>query len=192
MLHLKKIDYELVEEPLRVWTSWMKEWSTTYNERARVPVLRDVSDTEREIIFTESNAINLMLDRTYGDITYTPEMGTLSYKEMEDWLTWCDEIFKPQIDLFKYGKNLQFDPLLNKDHTLILQTMVEKLEDALTGKVYLVENRLTIADIAIIPFIRQIMRTRSGEFDFTSFPSVLTWANTLIDTDWFKDVVMKK
>ncbi len=57
---------------------------------------------------------------------------------------------------------------------------------------FLIEGRLTLADIAIIPFIRQIMRTREGEFDFASYPKVLAWTNGLVGTVWFQNVVIKK
>ena len=60
------------------------------------------------------------------------------------------------------------------------------------GKNYLIEERLTLADIAIIPFIRQTMRTREGEFDMTPYPRVLAWANGMLETLWFKDIMLKK
>jgi glutathione S-transferase len=192
MLHLKGLKYSTVEEPLRVWTDWMKEWSSRTGERARVPILRIVDDDGAEKVYSESNDINFMLDRKYGNISYTPARKPEAYKEMNDWHIWCADTLKPQIDLFKYGENLQLDPLTHTDHTKILRDMLQKLEKALAGKRYLLEDRLTVTDIAIIPFIRQIMRTREGEFEFTEFPSTLAWTLSLIETSWFKDIIMKK
>ncbi|MBX2866766.1 glutathione S-transferase family protein [Candidatus Kaiserbacteria bacterium] len=180
MLYLKGVEYEVVEEPLRVWTDWMREWSKDNNERPRVPVLR-IDD----VVYTESNEINLMLDE---DKEYTPEDIT----EMRKWFSWCDDVLKPQIDLYKYGANLQFDTEENKGHEKKLREMLQKLEDTLKEKTYLMEERLTVVDIAIIPFVRQIMRTRNGVFDFTSFPHIVSWANTVLETDWFQNEVMKK
>ena len=180
MLLLKGIQYESIEEPLRVWTGWMKEWSEEHDERPRVPVLC-IDGTP----YPESNEINLMIDE---DKTYTPE----DTETMQKWFSWCDDILKPQIDLYKYGVNREFDVEANKEHERQLRELLQVLETELEEKNYLMEERLTVVDIAIIPFIRQIMRTRNGVFDFTPFPNIVRWANSVLETDWFRDVVMKK
>ena len=62
LFHLKKIPYEIVEEPLREWTPWMIEWSFANNERSRVPVLRYVLEEGVEKVMPESNEMNLFID----------------------------------------------------------------------------------------------------------------------------------
>lgn len=191
MLHLKGVPYENVEEPIRKWTDWLREWGERTGERLRVPVLR-IIENEKEEIYTESNNINLMLDERFGEVAFTPVKDSPEYKEMEEWFLWCDKILKPQIDLYKYGENLKFDKVAHVGHTEKLREMLGHLESSLVNKKYLLDERLTLADIAIIPFIRQIMRTREGEFDFTDFPNVKRWTLSLIETGWFTDIVMKK
>ncbi len=192
LLYLKKIPYEIVEEPLRVWTPWMKEWSSSNNERPRVPVLRILGDDGIEKIMPESNDINLFLDTSFGEAQFTPEKDSPAYHEMLRWFAWCAKELKPVLDLYKYGENKVFDIEKHPAHTELLKNLVLVLEDALANKKYLIEERLTLADIAIIPFMRQIMKTREGEFDFTPYPHVLAWTNSIIETDWFKNVVMEK
>ncbi len=192
LLHLKKIPYEIVEEPLREWTPWMKEWSFQNNERSRVPVLRYVLEDGIEKVMPESNEMNLFIDSVDEKPQFTPTPDSSAYAEMINWWKWCDTELKPMIDLYKYGANLKFDTGAHVLHTVELVRLVQILEDHLSTRTYLIENRLTLADIAIIPFIRQIMRTREGEFDFAPYPRVLAWANNIIETDWFKNEVMKK
>lgn len=192
LLHLKGLPYEIVEEPLREWTPWMQEWSWATGERARVPVLRYVLDPGVEKIMPESNEMNLFLDSIDEKPQFTPAHDSPAYGEMLTWFKWCAEELKPMIDLYKYGANLKFDTEAHVLHTAELKKLVQLLEDALEGKEYLLEGKLTLADIAIIPFIRQIMRTREGEFDFTPYPRVLAWTDSVIETDWFKNVVMQK
>lgn len=192
LLYLKGLKYETVEEPLREWTPWMKDWTFATGERARVPVLRYVLDKGVEKIIPESNEINLFIDTVDGNPEYTPNVDSKEYQEMLSWFAWCAQELKPVIDLYKYGKNLQFDKEAHVFHTTALKDHMQKLEDALAGKKYLIEERLTLADIAIIPFIRQIMRTREGEFDMTPYPRVLAWANGMLETLWFKDIMLKK
>ena len=192
LLCLKKIPYEIVEEPLREWTPWMLEWSKKNDERPRVPVLRDINDDGTEETMPESNEMNLFIDAMSVTPEFTPELNTDSYKEMITWFDWCARELKPMIDLYKYGVNLKFDAETHVVHTAELQKRIQELEDELGSKKFLIENRLTLADIAIIPFIRQIMRTREGEFDFAPYSKVLLWTNSIVETDWFKEIVMKK
>jgi len=193
LMYVKGFEYEVIEEPMRKWTGWMQGWAEENGERARVPVLRYVGKDGVEHILPESRDINMFLD-SLGDrgSEFTPETGSESFVAMEEWITWHDDEMKPALDTYKYGENLQFDIEKNVGHTKELGTYLQKLEERLKEHSYLVDDRLTLADIAIIPFIRQIMRTREGEFDFTDFPKVLAWANAMIETDWFKGEVMKK
>jgi len=192
MMHLKGVPYEVVEEPLRAWTKWLQEWAEKNGERPRVPLLRIVAEDGSETVIPESDDINIFLDTHHGSREYIPDEGTGEYQEMQTWLAWCADELKPMIDLYKYGEQLQFDPEKHIAHTAALRQRVEKLELQLTGHSFLVDERLTLADIAVIPFIRQIMRTREGEFDFTDFPKVEAWTRALIETEWFKEEVMKK
>lgn len=195
LLYLKGFEYDVVEEPLRKWTKWMRDWSARTGERARIPVLRYfrmVDGKEEETILPESNDIDYFLDSCDGNPMYTPEKESEGYQEMKAWWDWCDEKMKPVIDTYKYGENLVWDREKNVEHTQELRTYIQTLEEHLTSHEYLVEARLTLADIAVIPFIRQIMRTRGGEFDFGDFPHVVKWAHTILETDWFQNEVMKK
>jgi glutathione S-transferase len=192
LLYLKQIPYETIEEPLRVWTPWMREWSAKTGERPRVPILRVIDEVGTETVITESNNILQVLDAEHVPISYTPAANSKASQEMLAWFTWCDEVLKQHVDLFKYGKNLVFDTTEHIQHTDTLRNTLTTLEAALTDTNYLLENRLTLADIAIIPFIRQIMRTREGECSFTDFPGIKAWANTIIEAVWFRDIVMKK
>lgn len=191
IFYLKGLEYEVIEEPLRKWTKWMQEWSEKHNERARVPVLQYFNNG-KETVMPESNEIDLFLDELDGNPAYTPQRGSASYSEMMQWWNWCDNEMKPVIDLYKYGKDRVWSRETNELHMQELCKYVRKLEDHLKEHAYLVEGRLTLADIAIIPFIRQIMRTREGEFDFSDFPHVTAWADTILKADWFEKEVMKK
>lgn len=189
---MKGFAYEIVEEPLREWTDWMRAWSEDSNERARVPVLRYVDGEGIEFIMPESNEINFFLDRIDGNPTYTPAEGSEAYQEMLRWWRWCDHELKPMIDLYKYGEHRVWNKEVALIHQEALSTYLSKLEAHLSSRRYLVEDRLTLADIAVIPFIRQIMRTREGAFDFAPFPHIVSWAHTILEAPWFVTEVMKK
>lgn len=192
ILRLKNLQFENVEEPLRKWTKWMQEWSERTGERPRVPVLQYFDEGGDETVMPESNEINFFLDQVDGKPQFTPEEGSVGWSEMKHWWNWCDQELKPMIDLYKYGKDRMWDRESSDAYMRELGGYIQKLEDHLKDKEYMVEDRLTLTDIAIIPFVRQIMRTRDGEFDFTPYPNVLSWANTILETEWFQNEVMKK
>jgi glutathione S-transferase len=170
----------------------MIEWSFANNERSRVPVLRYVLEENIEKVMPESNEMNLFIDSVDEKPEFTPSPDSSAYAEMTAWWKWCVGELKPMIDLYKYGANLKFDAEMHVVHTTELKKLIQFLEEALKNKVYLIDGRLTLADIALIPFIRQIMRTREGEFDFDPYPRVLAWTNSIIEADWFKNEVMRK
>lgn len=186
-LHLKGVSYSRIHEPLREWTPWMIK----HVEHPRVPVLHIQNSDGTETIMPESNKINLWLDAHVGPKTLTPD-DQEQYREMEEWWEWCAQEFKPMIDLYKYGENRVFDSEKHMTHTNELRDMLQKLEDSLGQKTNLLGKEMTLTDIAIIPFIRQIMRTRDGEFDFQDYPHVLQWAHQILGTEWFEDEVMSK
>ena len=188
VLYLKKIPYDIVDEPLRKWTEWMRKLV----EQPRVPVLRIIQSDGSESVMPESNDINMWLDDNFGEREFTPEVASEKYKEMSEWFDWCANVFKHQIDLYKYGKDRVFDIALHKEHGDALSEMIQKLEDSLSASDYLLGDTITLADVAIIPFIRQIMRTRNGEYDLRMYPRVLAWSATILEQPWFDDVVMKK
>ncbi len=155
-------------------------------------MLRFVGDSGAEKVMPESNEMNLFIDALDGKKQFTPPEGSVAYADMIKWWDWCKEELKPMIDLYKYGENLEFDMEKHQFHRVELQRLIQILEDHLKNRTHLIEERLTLADIAIIPFIRQIMRTREGEFDFKPYPNVERWTNQMITTEWFQNEVMKK
>ena len=170
----------------------MQDWSKKTDERPRVPVLQYWGSEGNETIMPESNEINFFLDSVDGSPHFTPEEGSEGWNEMKKWWSWCDDEMKPVLDLYKYGKDRKWDRESNELYKKELGTYIEKLEKHLENKKFMVEDRLTLTDIAIIPFVRQIMRVRDGEFDFGAYPRVTTWANQILEADWFQTEVMKK
>ncbi len=187
VLYLKGVEYERVHEPLREWTSWM----LTHISHPRVPVLH-IQNKNKDIIMPESNNINVWLDSNFGEQLYTPKEGSQEYNEMITWWKWCDEKFKPVIDVYKYGEDRVFDDAKHEEHATSLQIVVGELEERLMVSSHLTGDSITLADIAIIPFVRQIMRIRNAEFDLSLYPRVLKWSGEILNQSWFDDIVMKK
>ncbi len=177
LLELENIPYEVIEERMRNWTDEIKDLP-----RPCVPILNVDGELKRE-----SNEINKYLNQTFCENKY-------SHKEDEKWFIWCDENLKPAIDQYKYG-NPRTREFTRESSNLGIEKLhmsLQVLEEILTTQKNLGGEVWSLADFAIIPFIRQIMRTRNGEFDFSKFPKVKSWTKNMLDQNFFEVRVMKK
>lgn len=189
VLTLKNLQCEVVPERLRDWSDWMLNWAQTNQKRPCVPVLENM-DTGWAM--SESNEINLWLDTLPSAAASLTPTCTNLQAQMRQWWTWCDTLFKPAIDLYKYGPNRQFIAQNVPQYKEQLCQLIQPLEIALSCQAYLLGSTLSLADIAILPFIRQLKRTREGEFTFAAFPKVEQWSNNILQANWFTTIVMRK
>lgn len=188
VIALKGIPCRLFEEKLRDWSPWMQQWAQTQGQKSRVPVLRDV---DSDFVLPESHAINLWLDRQFSSSQpLAPEEGSSDWSRMQSLWEWCDGPLVRAITLYKYGKDRQFDPQENIEHTAVLKETLQVLEQALE-KPYLLGENLSLADIAILPFVRQIQRVREGEFSWEDLPNTRQWAEQILQAAWFEPVMAK-
>jgi len=100
-----------------------------------------------------------------------------------------DTSFKKALDAYKYSihypeKNI--DQLFNET-TIFL----DFLEAKLSRTDFLVNNHLTFADIAVFPFVRQLVNVNKERFLKLNLKGVDKWLNTLIDSDLFKNAMIK-
>jgi len=84
-----------------------------------------------------------------------------------------DGPFKHWLDKYKYADRHpeQTETFYRQQGELTLKTLEQKL----TENDYLVSNRLSLADIALLPFIRQFASVDKTWFDTAPYPNVQTW-----------------
>jgi len=101
----------------------------------------------------------------------------------------CDNEFKQQLDGYKYSSEFSDKP---KEHFRNeAEVFLQRLELMLTENEYLITERITIADIALLPFIRQFALVDKGWFDSTRYKHLQVWLNKLLATEIFKNVMQK-
>jgi glutathione S-transferase len=178
VLALKKIAHAAVEEKLGDWTDFLNQNVPS----PKVPVL--VHDGR---IIRESNDINEYLE------TICPEPELIPFRRtdadrMRDWWHWCENDLKPGLDQYKHSgeDEIRFE---GKSE---LERQLEHLEKGLQGKHFLLGEQITLADIAVIPFIRQIQRVRRDPVNFRHFPRVKIWADQILGKPFFEKDVMKQ
>ncbi len=100
-----------------------------------------------------------------------------------------DGDFKYYLDRYKYAdrypEHTQDYYRQQAEKTLI------KLEQQLQQHGYLVCDRITYADMAILPFIRQFAFADKDWFDQSPYPLIQTWLSDFIESDLFNSIMHK-
>ena len=152
--------------------------------KATVPVLV-LPDGD---VIDESYAImKWTLGHNDPDSWLSPELGDMD--EIDALVAESDGDFKQHLDRYKYATRYDdADPIVHR--TAGLQ-FIEKLDARLANTPYLFGHRLSVADMAIAPFIRQFANTDKDWFDAQAIPNVQAWLRGILDGSLFQSVMHK-
>ena len=100
-----------------------------------------------------------------------------------------DGHFKTALDRCKYaGRHPEHPQAYYRSQC---ETFLQQLEDDLRANVCLDGPDLSIADVAIFPFIRQFAGVDQAWFDQSPYPKLRDWTETLCHSSAFADVMCK-
>jgi glutathione S-transferase len=98
-----------------------------------------------------------------------------------------DSHFKRHLDRYKYPSRFPgADPLV--DRGAACQDL-QLLEDRLTRTAYLAGGRVSLADMAIVPFVRQFANVDSSWFASQSWSALQRWLRTLVESPRFERIM---
>ena len=101
----------------------------------------------------------------------------------------CDEHFKHHLDRTKYHTRYEgADPDHHRSEAMVF---IHALEEQLTDAPYLFGERITLADAAILPFIRQFANIDRATFDAAPCPHVQKWLEKFLTSDLFQSIMSK-
>lgn len=112
-----------------------------------------------------------------------------SCQDMYDLIAVCDGDFKHHLDRYKYAS--RYDGAVAVDHRDAAKGFLTILEQRLVSNVYLFGPRPTLADYAIMPFIRQFANTDRDWFEGAPYPKLQAWLRELLASDIFTSVMKK-
>ncbi|MGB1234937.1 MAG: glutathione S-transferase [Planktomarina sp.] len=105
-----------------------------------------------------------------------------------DWITRWDGDFKLRLDRTKYA-NRYPDEATGNSRTLA-HAHLQDLEAAMIGP-FLFGDKATIADYAMLPFVRQFANIDRSLFDAEPLPKVQAWLNAFLASDRFAQIMPK-
>jgi glutathione S-transferase len=192
VLEEKGLEYLRVEEDL----SNLSAQLLALHPEGRVPLLIHQDGNDRHVLY-ESSIITNYLDDAFPDHPLMPKLpidraqvGLLTY--------WCDRVFKPKLDLFKYEQSKLTQPEL----TTLQQELHEQLSflnAALrltsTGssetKSFLIGDHLTLADIHLFPLVRQFMAIKPALPEVEKYVHVIDWLQRMMARPAFVRCMLK-
>ena len=107
-----------------------------------------------------------------------------------------DGAFKVLLDQYKYPERTKVgSPFNSVDRETILEKAIEifiaPLEERLSEHQFLFDDNISIADIAIFPFIRQFSMVDKDWFDSAPFPQLKKWLDFHLRSPLFIGVMQK-
>lgn len=100
-----------------------------------------------------------------------------------------DEGFKPLLDRYKYAD--RFPELTIYEHRQAALSFLSRLNKILTGNNFLSGERLSLVDVAIMPFVRQFSGVEPLWFEESEFESLRRWLGSMLASELFERVMRK-
>ena len=116
-----------------------------------------------------------------GSLSQLSDMLSLIKENDSDFKTWLDQ--------YKYADRYpeQTPEYYREQGELFLQ----KLEERLSHQPHLFGTEASLADIAIMPFVRQFAHVDRAWFYEADYPSIQRWLGEWLESDAFKSIMTK-
>jgi len=173
-VELREVDLQAVPDPLR----------DLVPENPTVPVLQ-LADGG---VLDESWDIVLWAVRRHDPDAWLGDADA-ALIAAEQWIEMNDFSFKTDLDHYKYADRYPEHPA--DYYRSQAQAFIQDLEDRLTDSRYLLADRLSIADIGVLPFVRQFACVDKDWFDRAPYPQVQRWLAEFLGSHLFAAVMDK-
>jgi len=108
---------------------------------------------------------------------------------MLELITQNDDEFKYHLDRYKYAN--RYENADSETHRVEAEKFLSTLEHKLTQDRFLFGDARSLADIAIVPFIRQFANADKARFDTSPYDQLKRWLSNLLAGDDFSVVMTK-
>jgi len=116
-----------------------------------------------------------------------PDLG--SYDEMLALISTCDADFKHQLDRYKYAN--RYEGAVAEDHRSAAEAYLAVLEARLADTIHLCGAAPSLADYAVMPFIRQFANVDINWFAAAPYPHVQHWLSGMLEGQIFTGIMGK-
>ncbi|MCU1752242.1 glutathione S-transferase [Pseudomonas sp. 6D_7.1_Bac1] len=100
-----------------------------------------------------------------------------------------DQVFKLHLNCYKYAERYPEHPM--EHYRAEGEVFLRKLDELLQQQAFLVEDHLSLADIALAPFIRQFAHVDRDWFAQTPYRHLQAWLQSILESALFSAVMAK-
>ena len=153
--------------------------------KATVPVLQLPSG---EVIDESRQIIDWALDQHDPNNWALADQPEL-YQQAQQLIDCNDGEFKDLLDRYKYAVRFPEQPAEHyRDQAMLI---LSRLEQQLGAAGFLLDDRQTLADVALYPFVRQFAFVDKVWFDQQPLPALQGWLQRFLTSEWFASVMVK-
>lgn len=111
-------------------------------------------------------------------------LGAGSAGVADRWIALNDGIFKPLLDRYKYAaRHAELTPAEHRSRGL--DALIRPMQAQLQQTRWLAGPHVSIADVALFPFVRQFAAVDRAWFDAQPLPELQAWLTTWLDSSLF-------
>ena len=146
------------------------------------------------LILNDKNLLEESLDIMHWALTkhdpenWLPKSKTINI-EMLNLIKLCDGEFKVHLDHYKYAD--RYPDHSTSDYRQLGEGFLKILNQQLSTHIYLYGQKISLADIAIFPFIRQFAHVDKAWFDQSEYEHLKMWLAHHLASEYFL-CIMKK
>lgn len=166
------------------------------NPEATVPVLQLADGT----VITESQDIMLWALQRNDPVSLLS--GVAEWSEIESLMNNNDGEFKFWLDRYKYSDRYDIREYIENDENVNesgkqlyfrqqAEVFIVHLEQCLSRHAFLLGEQVCLADIAIMPFVRQFAAVDSAWFETSKYEAVRSWLNRWLAAPAFLQLMTK-
>ena len=105
------------------------------------------------------------------------------------WVIENDSTFKYNLDCYKYPEQFPGQP--QNAYREACEIFIQQIEHRLSATPCLLGETFTLADAALLPFVRQFAAVNAAWFATAPYPAVRTWLEKFASSDLFGKVMQK-
>ena len=155
------------------------------SEKATVPVLHLVDKS----VIDESFDIMLWALEQNDPQSWLP-LSAYDKEETNRLIAFNDNEFKSCLDKYKYASRFPEEEM--DSYREQGEIFLKILEEKLSKNSFLISHSVSLADMAIFPFIRQFAFVDIDWFERSEYQNLQTWLNELLDSQLFHQVMVKQ
>ena len=153
--------------------------------KATVPVLQTLEGK----VIDESLDIMLWALHQSDPQQWLSPLDERQYQQAINLIETNDDKFKYYLDRYKYAD--RYPEFTAEYYRQQAEEFLLQLEQLLTENGHLLQQQPCIADMAILPFIRQFAFVDMNWFKQAPYPRLRNWLNTFLDSDLFRTIMKK-